>query len=321
MLRLLRLTEAKLWLNDAPSSSRANGGHERIWSPVGGSTLTTSAPRSASSIPANGPGGDVGELDDADPGQRQRAVQEARGGRGSVGELLADQRQQVAAVVDGVVERVVAADQHGVDADVDVVEERLRRPSPACRPARWSCRRRRSALAVGVHRQRSCTSPFSAAASSRCEPAFCGRLVLRVQAAHLLRNCCPTAPLMVSRIRCARSQASSSVRPRIGRNETQMRGCVGAPGRRGRCSHDADLLAGLRQRLAPEHVGVGVLARRPGTPPRRSRRRRARDARSAYGRDLGGEALEPVVAARRSRTARWLVQARLRIWRYSSVRA
>src|ERR1700761_5288032 len=54
-LRLLRFSEAKLWLNESPSSSVASGGQPRIMSPLGGSTLTTSAPRSASNMPANGP--------------------------------------------------------------------------------------------------------------------------------------------------------------------------------------------------------------------------------------------------------------------------
>ena len=41
------------------------------------------------------------------------------------GDLLADQREQVAAVVDGVVVGVVAADEERGDADVDVVQQRL----------------------------------------------------------------------------------------------------------------------------------------------------------------------------------------------------
>src|SRR4051794_11121402 len=48
------------------------------------------------------------------------------GGPGTVRELLLDQRDEVAAVVDGVVDGVVAADEDRGDPDVDVVEQRLR---------------------------------------------------------------------------------------------------------------------------------------------------------------------------------------------------
>src|SRR5439155_2243778 len=53
---LLRLTAAKFSLNAGPPSVDESGGQPRMPSPPAGfSTLTTSAPRSASSEPANGP--------------------------------------------------------------------------------------------------------------------------------------------------------------------------------------------------------------------------------------------------------------------------
>src|SRR5579862_1122432 len=53
-LRFPRLSEAKLRLNAWPAAFFTMGGHARRPSPSGASTLTTSAPRSASSMPQNG---------------------------------------------------------------------------------------------------------------------------------------------------------------------------------------------------------------------------------------------------------------------------
>ena len=70
--------------------------------------------------------------------------------------------------------------------------------------------------------------------------------------------------LVASRMRWARSQASSSVGPRIGRKLTLIRGAsVSRPAFFGGLVHRVDLLLRLRQRLAPQRVDVGVLAADP----------------------------------------------------------
>ena len=51
---MLRLP-AFMWLNVTPMPSSSNGGTGRVRSPEGGSTLITSAPRSASTRPQIGP--------------------------------------------------------------------------------------------------------------------------------------------------------------------------------------------------------------------------------------------------------------------------
>ena len=155
---------------------------------------------------------------------------------------------QALAVAHGVAERIEASNQEGRDAQPVVLAKRsgnlLGVPTRAVEFQRAPVSR-----ATPVHKRLSSTSPCSAAASRRCEPTFCGWWSRsgRPRRARFSRTCSSTS--------AARFQAASSVSATIGRNDTEAR--IASLGLGGG-AHSADMPVDRGQRLAPEHVGVGV---------------------------------------------------------------
>ena len=178
----------------------------------------------------------------------------------------AHQRDQVAAVVDGVVQRVEAADEQRGDADVDVVQQRLRDGLRACRRARSCCRSAPAALAIGVHSARSCSSPRSAAASSRCEPAFSGAPLATPKRL-------PIGPRRAA-ARSATSRMPVRALPRLlvggaqdrAEGHADARRLVAARRRAAAAVHPRDLLRGLRAAARPRARTRRRAGRRRGTP-------------------------------------------------------
>ena len=187
----------------------------------------------------------------------------------AVGELLADERQDVAAVVDGVVEVVVAADRDQVGAEVDVVEDRggdgLVLPTSAveapCAPVAVGGRRPQGPVVQRPAR--------AAISSSRCEPTFCRarRAALTEVATRARRlrvvSAGPRACGAPSPRRAPRS------RRRSGGTSPRSAGVSVRPARAGALADAVDLLARCRRAARPR-----------GRRCRRARRRRGRRRRT-----------------------------------------
>ena len=159
-------------------------------------------------------------------------------------------RESGLAVAHGVAERLEASNQEGRDAQPVVLAKRsgnlLGVPTRAVEFQRAPVSR-----ATPVHKRLSSTSPCSAAASRRCEPTL--RLVAgargRPRRARFSRTCSSTS--------AARFQAASPRYPRRSAGMTP-RSADRVPGPWRRRAHSADMPVDRGQRLAPEHVGVGV---------------------------------------------------------------
>ena len=212
------------------------------------------------------------------------------------GDLLADQRQQLAAVVDGVVVRVVAPDQDRGDADVEVVEDRL-----GDRLGRAD-ERGRVACGAGGGGERGPQRPV-------VQLALLGRgeQPLRADVGRLLAAQPPglaaAAGSEVGHVLLGRLQDAVGALPGqlLGRAEDGTEahadaGGVGAARRLGGGVDRVDLLLRLRQGLAPEGEGVGVLAADPVGGSRGAAEVQP-DPRTLGGADLGVEVLDLVVPA------------------------
>ena len=211
---------------------------------------------------------------------------------------------------------VVAARREDVDAEVDVVEQRRGDGLRACRPARWSSRRRRwpsPCRCTGRGRGGRPGRRSRAAAASRCSPAtpaarrkLLAAGLARLDPSHDVLRPWPTP--------------ASSVGARIGRNATWMRGGVARPAAAASRRTRSICSRGVGQRLAPEAEDVGLgradgvgrvrgpAEARPAAAAAGPGRRRPRSRRSGSARPCG-------------RTARGRVHACLRIWMYSRVRS
>ncbi len=202
----------------------------------------------------------------------------------------------MAAVVDRVVQGVVAPDEDGGDADVDVVEDRL-----GHRLGRAD-QRGRVAGGAGRGGERGPQRPVVQLALLRC-----GQQPLR---AHVLRAGAAQAPGLAAAagaeragVLLGRREDAVGALPGqfLGRAEDRPEahadaGGVGAARRLGGGVDRVDLLLRLRQRLAPQGVGVGVLAADPVGGGRGAAEVEP-DPRTLRGADLGVEVLDLVVAA------------------------
>ena len=108
------------------------------------------------------------------------------------------------------------------------------------------------ASAIAVYSRASWTSPAAAASSSRFDPTLSDRAAVAWPcAAAFARTCASTE--------CARSQAASSVGPRIARSDRLKRS--ERPFAAAAALHALDVRAHRVERLAPERVDVGVARR------------------------------------------------------------
>ena len=177
----------------------------------------------------------------------------------AVCELLADQRQHVAAVVDGVGEGVVAADRHQDAPAVDVVEDRRGDRLRASRPARSRRRRvgdrgrpgpQRPVVELGLRRRR--RAPLRADVLRRarcCSRVWYGRGEGLGDLGDVLVRLVPGQLVGLRRRSGGRSPRSAAVSVR--------------PAARAMRVDPVDLAAQVVERLAPEAEDVGLACRRP----------------------------------------------------------
>ena len=187
--------------------------------------------------------------------RRVIALSAAARSRSRRADLGADQRDQLAAVLDRVVERIEAADQQRGDAEVVVVEQRLGHLLRRADQRGGVARRRRPPPRSAS--RAACRAPRPAGRS----PPGAGRPPPRAAAACALALLGLDAAPGSSR---ALAQACASVGAMIGRSETLNRGARGSrptPAAAARTVRDA--VADRGERLAPEHVDVAV----PGADP------------------------------------------------------
>ena len=233
----------------------------------------------------------------------RRSVAAAPRGRLAPGDLVAHERDQVAAVVDRVLVGVVAADQERRRADVDVVEQRLGDRLGRARRARSSCRPRRSrprAASTGSGRAaRRPRPPPAAAASRRSGRRPSGRKRL-------------STPPKAARREVGLGRREDAVRPLPGellgraedRTDRDARCRAASPGRPPRPRRGCARSARPPGRAArPRSRRCRRACRRRGTRPPTSRRSRAGCAGSAASAGRS-RSPRPGSRCRRSRTAR-----------------
>ena len=165
----------------------------------------------------------------------------------ALGDFGAGQRDQLAAIFHGIGEGIETANEDIAHAQVVVGEAARRPPVPRYRPGRWSGSPSTS-LAIPVQGARRGARP-----AHRLEQTL-GADALRfaLGEAGLPRRAGACA------YRLGLAQASSSVRPRMGRNDR-----LNSTSRlfeRACSAHSGDGFGGLCQRFAPEHEHIGLLA-------------------------------------------------------------